>query len=137
MVSGEATGPVPTRRIATVVRWVLAVLFLMTGVMKLAIPMLGEAFSGQLTAANIPFHTLSRWSVPVIEVVVGILLALNAFTRFVTIVVIGIMAVATYVHLVVDEPALFPLQPTQPVIPIIVILMSLYLTWEIVRSDDS
>ena len=43
--------------------------------------------------------------------------------------VIGIMAVATYVHLVVDDPSLFPLQPSEPIIPSIVIAMCLYLLW--------
>jgi hypothetical protein len=36
------------------------------------------------------------------------------------------MAVATYVHLVVHDPALFPLQPTAPVIPAVVMILSVY-----------
>ena len=74
---------------------------------------------------------------PVVEATVGVLLAVNLYTRFVSLlVVIGIIAVAICVHLVVDDPALFPLQPSELVIPVIVILMSLYLTWEIVRNDS-
>tara|TARA_B100000029_G_C17384209_1_gene890935 strand:+ start:522 stop:743 length:222 start_codon:yes stop_codon:yes gene_type:complete len=48
-------------------------------------------------------------------------------TRVAAIVVLGIMVVATYVHLVVDDPSLFPLQPEEPVIPVVVIALSAYL----------
>jgi hypothetical protein len=44
-------------------------------------------------------------------------------------VVIGIMAVAAYVHVVVDDPALFPLQPSNPIIPLVVIAMCVYILW--------
>jgi hypothetical protein len=47
-----------------------------------------------------------------------------------SLVVIGIMLVATYVHLVVDDPSLFPLQPSEPIIPIIVIAMASYVLWK-------
>ena len=39
------------------------------------------------------------------------------------------MIVATYVHIVVDDPALFPLQPDEPIIPIAVIAMSMVTLW--------
>ena len=44
-------------------------------------------------------------------------------------VVVGIMIVATYVHVVVDDPSLFPLQPTEPIIPIGVVVLTAYLLW--------
>ena len=47
-----------------------------------------------------------------------------ALTRPDVVVVIGTMIVATYVHSVVDNPSLFPLQPKEPIIPLIVIVMS-------------
>lgn len=47
----------------------------------------------------------------------------------VVVVVVGIMVVATHVHLVVDDPTLSPLQPSEPVIPLIVLLMSAYIVW--------
>jgi uncharacterized membrane protein YphA (DoxX/SURF4 family) len=137
MVSPETTMTVKTHSIATAIRWFLAVMFVMTGVMKLAIPTLGDAFSGQLIAANIPFFTLSRWGVHLVEIALGMALALNVFTRVASSAVIGVMIVATYVHVVVEDPALFPLQPSQPVIPVAVILMSLYLILEIFRSKKS
>ena len=36
------------------------------------------------------------------------------------------MVVATYVHLVVDDPSLFPLQPEEPIIPAVVVFLSAY-----------
>ena len=111
------------------IRILLAMLFLMTGVMKLLIPMLAEAWSGQLLAANIPLYTVSRWSVPFLEMALGTVLAIGAFVRPAAVVVMGIMVVATYVHLVVDDPSLFPLQPSEPIIPLMVIVMSMYVLW--------
>ncbi len=40
-------------KLTGIVRLLLAVLFLMTGAMKLLVPMLAEAWSGQLLAANL------------------------------------------------------------------------------------
>jgi uncharacterized membrane protein YphA (DoxX/SURF4 family) len=112
-----------------VLRLTLGVLFVMTGLMKLLVPVLAEAWSGQLLAANIPFYTLTRWTVPFIEVGVGVLLLAGFFTRLAAGVVVAMMAVAIYVHVVVDDPALFPLQPSEPVIPLVVIVLAAYLIW--------
>ncbi len=111
------------------IRILLAVLFLMTGAMKLLIPMFAEAWSGQLLAANIPLYEVSRWTVPFIEIALGAVLAVGTYVRPAVVVVMGIMGVATYVHLAVDDSSLFPLQPSEPVIPFIVILMSVYVLW--------
>jgi len=116
-------------KLAGSIRILLAVLFLMTGAMKLLVPMLAEAWSGQLLAANIPLYTVSRWTVPFLEMALGAVLAVGAFVRPAAVVVMGIMVVATYVHLVVDDPSLFPLQPSEPIIPLIVIVMSVYVLW--------
>ncbi len=116
-------------KMAGSIRILLAVLFLMTGAMKLLIPVLAEAWSGQLLAANIPLHTVSRWTVPFLEMALGAVLAVGAFVRPVAVVVMGIMMVATYVHLVVDDPSLFPLQPSEPIIPLIVMVMTVYVLW--------
>ncbi len=116
-------------QLAASIRLSLAVLFLMTGTMKLVVPMLAEAWSGQLLAANLPLYALSRWTVPFLEIGLGVVLAIGLFVRPAIVVVMGIMVVATYVHLVVDDPSLFPLQPSEPVIPLLVILMSSYVLW--------
>ena len=116
-------------KLARTIRILLAMLFLMTGAMKLLIPMLAEAWSGQLLAANIPLYTASRWSVTFLEMALGAVLAVGAFVRPAAVVVMGIMVVATYVHLVVDDPSLFPLQPSEPIILLTVIGMSVYVLW--------
>ena len=57
------------------------------------------------------------------------LLALGWFARPAAAMVILLMLVATYVHLVVDDPSLFPLQPTEPIIPLAVIALSTLILW--------
>ena len=113
-------------RVAGWIRIALGVLFVMTGVMKLVVPSLGEAFAGQLAGADIPLQELNRWLVPFIEVGVGGALLIGFYTRIATLIVFGIMIVGTYVHLVVDDPSLFPLQPEEPIIPIAVMILSIY-----------
>ena len=107
----------------------VAVIFLMSGPMKVLVPRLAEAWAGQLVAAQIPFAELSRVTVPYLELFLGIVLGVGVFVRPASFVVINIMIVATYVHLVVDDPSLFPLQPTEPIIPVLVIIGSVYLLW--------
>jgi uncharacterized membrane protein YphA (DoxX/SURF4 family) len=116
-------------RLAGVVRLMLGVVFVMTGVMKLVIPMLADAWSGQLLAANLPFYTLTRWTVPFVEMALGCMLLAGLFARLASFAVIGVMMVATYTHLVVDDATLFPLQPSEPVVPIIVMVMSALILW--------
>ncbi len=116
-------------KVAGVVRLLLAIVFVMTGVMKLVVPMLGEAWSGQLLAANVPFYTLTRWTMPFVEIGVGVALTVGTHARLASVIVMGIMVAATYVHVVVDDPTLFPLQPSEPIIPLIVLLMSAYIVW--------
>ncbi len=116
-------------RLGWTIRVVLGILFLMTGAMKLLVPTLAEAWSGQLVAAELPFYTLSRWTVPFVEMAVGALLLVGAYARVAGVVVTGIMLVATYVHLRVDDPALFPLQPSEPIIPVVVVALTAYVLW--------
>ena len=118
-----------TSNSAAAIRILVGLLFLSTGVMKFAVPELRAAFSGQLTAAGIPFHSLNMWVVPTSEIGVGILFILGFLSRLASLYGIVTMAVATYVHLVVDDPTLFPLQPEEPIIPTIIIALCLYLLW--------
>jgi len=60
---------------------------------------------------------------------VGAALAVGIVARPTVAVIISIMGVATYVHRVVDDPELFPLQPSAQVIPLIVIALSLLILW--------
>ena len=110
-------------------RLLLALIFLMTGAMKLLVPMLADAWSGQLLAANLPLYAVSRWTVPFLEIALGITLATGLLVRPAVVAVTGIMVVATYVHVVVDDPSLFPLQPSAPVIPLVVVAMCAYMLW--------
>ena len=116
-------------RLAGVMRLLLALIFLMTGAMKLLVPMLADAWSGQLLAADLPLYAVSRWTVPFLEIALGITLAAGLLVRPAVVAVTGIMVVATYVHVVVDDPSLFPLQPSAPVIPLVVVAMCAYLLW--------
>ena len=112
-----------------VVRVLLGFLFLSTGLMKILVPDLRAAFSGQLTAASIPFHGLNLWVVPVAEVLAGLFLLAGLYTRLAAAAAAGMMVVATYVHLVVHDPDLFPLQPEAPTIPIVALVLCAYVLW--------
>ena len=114
-------------RLTAGIRIAVGVLFVMTGVMKLSVPTLGAAFAGQLAAANIPFQDLNRWVVPLLEMGVGGALLIGFYARIATLLVFNIMVVATYTHLVVNDPSLFPLQPEEPIIPAITMILSVYL----------
>ncbi len=113
--------------VARGVRLALGALFVMTGAIKLVVPMLAVAWAGQLAAANIPLAELNRWVVPVMEMGVGVALLIGFYTRSATLLVLNIMVVATYVHIVVTDPALFPLQPAEPIIPAVVMILSIYI----------
>ena len=109
------------------IRLLLGVLFVMTGAMKLLVPTLAAAWAGQLLAANIPLAELNRLVVPFLEMAVGAALLTGFYTRFASILVLNIMVVATYVHVVVDDPTLFPLQPAEPIIPAVVMILAAYI----------
>lgn len=112
-----------------VTRIFLGMMFFSTGIMKYTFPMLWEAWSGQLTHSNLPFYTLTLYTIPTIEMTIGILLLIGFYSRVAALVVIPLMTVATYVHLVVNDPNLFPLQPDEPIIPIVAILMAGHVAW--------
>ena len=110
-------------------RVLLGLLFLSTGVMKFVVPTLRNAFSGQLTEAGLPLHSVNMWFVPLVEIAVGVMLLIGLFGRVASLVATGMMIVAAYVHVVVHNPELFPLQPEAPIIPLVTILLSLYVLW--------
>ncbi len=112
-----------------VIRIFLGIMFVSTGIMKLLVPMLWHAWSGQLIAANIPLYTFNLRFVPFAEMVTGIILIFGFFSRLASLVVIIMMLVATYVHAVVDDPTLFPLQPEAPIIPLVAVAMAAYVLW--------
>ncbi|MCI0723056.1 MAG: DoxX family protein [Acidobacteria bacterium] len=73
--------------------------------------------AGHPPAAGIPFHSLNMWVVPAAEIGVGALFIFGFLSRLASLLAIVMMVVATYVHLVVDDPAPFPLQPEALIIP--------------------
>jgi uncharacterized membrane protein YphA (DoxX/SURF4 family) len=102
-------------------------LILSTGVMKLVVPKLRAAWGAQLDHAELPFRDITYQVFPLVEIGVGAMLATHRAPRASALAVISMMAGATYVHLVVDDPDLFPLQPKQPVVPLGVTGLALYL----------
>ena len=59
-------------KIAAVLRLLLGFVFFMAGILKVVVPFLGEAFAGQLNAANIPLQDLSLFVVPIVEMLLAI-----------------------------------------------------------------
>ena len=112
--------------VAGVVRIFLGVVFLATGYMKVSDLTLWEAWSAQLSQAYIPFYELTRQVVPFVEMLAGAMLLVGFFTRIWLLVVIGLMIAASYVHIVVDDPNLFPLQPHEPVVPLAILALAGY-----------
>ena len=111
-------------KVLGVIRIILGMIFFMTGVMKLFIPMFTEAWMGQLVYASIPLLAFNFWFVPIMEIVLGVLLLKGSYSRAASLAIIPIMFVAFYVHIAVDNPALFPLQPELPIVPVMVIMMT-------------
>jgi putative oxidoreductase len=107
-----------------VIRIILGMIFFMTGFMKLFISTFTEAWMGQLVYAGIPLITFNFWFVPIMETVLGILLLKGSYSRVASFLIVPIMLAAFYVHIAVDNPALFPLQPALPIVPGIVIIMA-------------
>ncbi len=108
-----------------ILRILLGVLFIMTGLMKLFMADYGEAWSIQLLEAEIPLYTFNYWFVPILETILGLFLLLGSHSRISALLVLPIMFVAIYVHLTVTDPGAFPSQPQEPYMPIVVILMAL------------
>jgi len=117
-------------KFAGVLRVLLGLIFFMAGILKVAVPHLGEAFSGQLIAANIPYYKLSLYTVPVVEMALGVTLLFGLHARLSAAVAAVIMVVAAYVHLAVDDPMLFPLQPVEPIGPLMLLAMLAYVLWK-------
>jgi len=114
-------------KLGGVLRVLLGLVFFMAGILKLVVPSLGEAFAGQLAAANIPLQAIVLYTFPFVEMALGILLLIGLHARIVAAVAALSMIVATYVHIVADDPSLFPLQPVEPIGPLVLLLMLLYI----------
>jgi uncharacterized membrane protein YphA (DoxX/SURF4 family) len=117
-------------KIAGALRILLSLVFFMAGILKVVVPHLGEAFSGQLIAAHIPFYGVSLYAFPIVEMVLGLTLFFGLHTRLSAAIAAVTMVVAAYVHLAVEDPSLFPLQPVEPIGPLVLLVMLLYVLWK-------
>lgn len=109
-----------------VVRIFVGSVILMSGVMKLTVPRLREAWSGQVRLARLPLYAPTFQLFPVVEVAVGILLVVGVWTRPAAAVVLLMMLGAIYVHIVVDDSSVFPLQPNAPIVPVVVLALTIF-----------
>ena len=116
-------------RLAGVLRILLGFMFFMAGILKIVVPSLGEAFSGQLIAASIPFHGFVLFTFPIVEMVIGVFLLVGFQARLSAAAAATSMVIATYVHIAVEDPSLFPLQPIEPVGPLMLLAMAIYVIW--------
>jgi len=116
-------------KIGGVLRFILGFTFFMAGILKVIVPSLGQAFSGQLIAADIPFHGIVLFTFPIVEMALGVLLTTGLHARLSAAAAAVSMVVAAYVHVSVEDPSLFPLQPVEPIGPLVLLVMALYVLW--------
>jgi len=114
-------------RVGGALRILVGFVFIMAGILKVLVPSLGQAFSGQLVAAGIPLHGLVLYTFPIVETVLGFLLLVGLHTRISATLAAASMVVATYVHIIIDDPSLFPLQPVEPIGPLVLLAMLIYI----------
>ena len=116
--------------IGGILRLLLGAVFFMAGILKVIVPSLSQAFSGQLSAANIPLQDIVLFVFPIVEMVLGVLLVVGFHARLSAVAAAVSMIVATYVHVAVEDPSLFPLQPIAPIGPLMLLVMALYVLWK-------
>jgi len=116
-------------KIGGFLRLLLGIVFFMAGILKVVVPSLGQAFSGQLLAANIPLQDIVLYTFPIVEMVLGVLLVVGFHVRLSAAAAAVSMIVATYVHVAVEDPSLFPLQPVEPIGPLVLLAVALYVLW--------
>ena len=112
-------------RVVAGARIMAGIIVLSTGIMKYTVPMLWDAWSRQLIGADLPLYSLTLWTAPAVEIVLGIALVLGIHARLAAMAVSGLMVAATYVHLTLSDPTVFPLQPHLPIAPLMILAMAL------------
>ena len=118
-----------SNKLGGVLRILLGFVFFMAGILKVAVPSLGQAFSGQLIAADIPLSGIVLSTFPFVEMAIGVFLVFGFHARLSAAAAAVSMLVATYVHIAVEDPSLFPLQPVEPVGPLVLLVVALYVLW--------
>ncbi len=117
-------------KIVGLIRIMLGIIFIMTGLMKLFLHEYGQAFSIQLVEANIPFYEFTYWAVPILEILLGIILLAGYQSRVGTLIIFPLMTIAIYVHLTATNLGAFPSQPQFPYMPIMVIGMAIVVLYK-------
>ncbi len=118
-------------------RVLLGLFVLITGVMTFFVPEFRGLFIGQLTAAGIPLARASLFVIPTLEAAAGVMFIRGFMTRLASLVTIFIMALMTYLHLVVDGPSMLPMQFGLPLIPITALVLSLFLYFVDTSGDEA
>ena len=114
-----------SRKLASL-RISIALIFLAIGLSKLLVPFMVAAFNEQLKATGVPVDFRSTLSLmfPILEIIIGYFLLIGKHTRFWSVIAMGVSCFGIYVHLRIDDPALFPFQLSAPVIPITLMALS-------------
>lgn len=108
-------------------RVLLGLFFLALGVAMFFIPGFRADFVGQLSAAQIPLQRFTLFVIPLVLGASGIMLMQGVFVRLASFVGILLMALMTYLHLIVDSPSVFPQQFGFPFIPVVALVLSAFL----------
>jgi uncharacterized membrane protein YphA (DoxX/SURF4 family) len=117
-------------------RVLLGLFVLGLGVVTFFVPELKVAFMNQLDAGHIPLQGLTMVVLPTLEGIVGVMLIGGYLVRLASFVSVLIMALLTYLHLVVAEPMLLPLQFGLPLIPIVALVLSGFLYFVESYTDE-
>lgn len=108
-------------------RVLIGLFFLGTGVVMFFVPDFRAAFNGQLASAGIPLVNLTRVVIPILMGVVGIMLVQGVLIRIASFVGIFLMALMTYLHVVVAAPTFYPVPFGLPLIPAIALVICAFL----------
>jgi uncharacterized membrane protein YphA (DoxX/SURF4 family) len=112
---------------AGVIRIIIGIMFLGTGLMKYLVPMAQNAWSKQLIQGKIPFYSFNLWFFPALEILTAFILIVGFFSRLGAFIVVSSMMVAIYVHVMTQDPSLFPFQPKEPIVPVMIFILGLFL----------
>ena len=98
-------------------RILLGLIFTLAGSLKLTSNTVQYAWCTQLTEIEIPACVLFFWTIPILEILLGIALIFGYLSRIAAFMIVPIMAVATKVYLTVSNPEAFIAQPDEAFLP--------------------
>lgn len=108
-------------------RVLLGLFFLGSGVAMFFVPGFRADFVGQLASAHIPLQRFTLFVIPLVLGASGVMLMQGVLIRLASFVGILLMALMTYMHLIVDSPSVFPQQFGFPFIPVVALVLSAFL----------